>query len=431
MNFASRFARGLGWLIIALAVRLPASCAGEVPAESGGVLTLEAAWQAALAHHPLLEAAAWEVAARRGAARQAGALPFPALELEFENFAGSGALAGTGEMEYTLGLAQTVPLGGKLGRTRRLAEAEVGLAELEAACQWVDLRLDVWRKYFAVAQAQERIALAEEDLTISRELAVAVGKQVAAGEVSPLDLARTEVESSRAEIEVARLRGEVEAARLALASLWGAGAPAFAGVEALATSLPSLPGIETLTDRFRRSPLVQLAGRTVDRERAALSLARAQWWPDLEVRGGWRKFRATGERALVAAVAIPLPVFARNQGGVREARARVYRSLALEQAQARERESALRGTERRARQLAAALRASTDTLLPAAARAFRGLRRGYELGEKSLLELLEAKRTLLDSRRTQLELTGAYLDLVCELEGLAPAIPENSKEKGN
>jgi len=395
------------------------------------VLTLEAAWQAALAHQPLLEAAAWEVAARRGAARQAGALPLPALELELENFSGSGTLAGTGEMEYTLGLAQTVPLGGKLGRARRLAQAEVDLAELEAASRWVELRANVWRRYFAVVQAQERIALAEEDLAISRELATAVGKQTAAGEVSPLDLARTEVESSRAEIEVARLRGEEEAARLALASTWGSGAPAFTKVETLATSLPSLPDIETLTDRFRHSPSVLLAERTIARERAALSLAKAQWWPDLEVRGGWRKFQATGEHALVAAVSIPLPVFARNQGGVREARARMSRSLALGQAQAREREGALRGTERRARQLASALRASTDTLLPAASRAFRGIRRGYELGEKSLLELLEAKRTLLESQRTQLELTGTYLDLVCELEGLAPAIPDNPKEKGN
>jgi len=434
MSFASRFVCGLGWLIVVLAAPLSASDRSDIREPTvgpGGVLTLEAAWQAALVHQPLLEAAAWEVTARRGAARRAGALPFPVLELEFENFSGSGTLAGTGEMERTLGLAQAVPLGGKLGRARRLARVEVDLAELEAASQWVELRAGVWRRYFAVARAQERIALAEEDLAISRELAAAVGKQVAAGEVSPLDLARIEVESSRAEIEVARLRGEEEEARLALASTWGTAAPAFTKVEPLATSLPSLPGIETLIERFRRSPAVLLAERTVARERAALSLARAQWWPDLEVRGGWRKFQATGEHALVAAVSVPLPVFAGTQGGVREARARVSRSLALGQAQARERESALRGTERRARELASALRTSADTLLPAASRAFRGIRRGYELGEKSLLELLEAKRTLLESRRTRLELTGDYLDLVCELEGLAPAIPDNPKEKGN
>ena len=57
-----------------------------------GVVTLAQAQALALLQNPLLAAFGWEVRAREAQILQAGLLPNPEVDVEVENFAGSGAL---------------------------------------------------------------------------------------------------------------------------------------------------------------------------------------------------------------------------------------------------------------------------------------------------------------------------------------------------
>jgi len=91
--------------------------------EPNDELTLRQALAAALVNNPQLIAFAWENRAREADALQAGLGPNPELELEIENFGGSGEVAGFQGAETTLALSQLVELGDK--RRKRLAVAEL------------------------------------------------------------------------------------------------------------------------------------------------------------------------------------------------------------------------------------------------------------------------------------------------------------------
>ena len=83
---------------------------------------------------------------------------------------------------------------------------------------------------------------------------------------------------------------------------------------------------------------------------------------------------------------------------------------------------------RQATSLSGSLSKADKSLLPAAENAFRGALRGYQLGEKSLLELLEARRTLLECRKERMDLAEGYLETLGDLELLAPSLSQNPKE---
>ena len=80
-------------------------------------LTLADALRAAAASNPALRGAPFELQALEGRRQQAAVRPNPELELEFENFAGSGDMSGTEALESTLALSQLIELGGKRDAT--------------------------------------------------------------------------------------------------------------------------------------------------------------------------------------------------------------------------------------------------------------------------------------------------------------------------
>src|SRR5687767_14621530 len=77
-----------------------------------GVLRLEDVLRAALLRNPELSATAFGVRTAEAMALQAGLLPTPELELELENFGGTGEVRGMRAAESTVQLSQLVELGG-------------------------------------------------------------------------------------------------------------------------------------------------------------------------------------------------------------------------------------------------------------------------------------------------------------------------------
>src|SRR5262245_54365070 len=98
-----------------------AFAAADEPASNQAGLTLADALRAASTNNPALRGAPFELQALEGRRQQAAVRPNPELELEFENFAGSGALSGTDALESTLALSQLIELGGKRDARTALA----------------------------------------------------------------------------------------------------------------------------------------------------------------------------------------------------------------------------------------------------------------------------------------------------------------------
>src|SRR5262245_32453119 len=126
--------------------------AGATAAEATSApLTLREAIEAALAGNPELSGLEFHLRAQEARAKQAGLRPAAELSVELENFAGSGEVSGTDELESTFAMSQVIELGGKREARLDVAAAERGLIENDRAIRQLDVLADVTRRFITLA----------------------------------------------------------------------------------------------------------------------------------------------------------------------------------------------------------------------------------------------------------------------------------------
>jgi hypothetical protein len=139
------------------------------PVEPRGELTLAQAVELALRSNPELLASRYELTAAQARIVQADLRPNPDLDVELENFAGSGATTGTDALETTLSLSQVIELGGKRGSRRAAAEADLDLISVEQRARQLDVLAEVTRRFIDVVAAQQRMQLAQETSQLAQQ----------------------------------------------------------------------------------------------------------------------------------------------------------------------------------------------------------------------------------------------------------------------
>ncbi len=376
-------------------------------------LDLRHALALALRSNPALEAFSWEVRAAEAREIQAGLWPNPEATVDFENV--SGSLQGFRDSETTISLSQDLVFGGRLARARRVAAAERRLAGGGYEAQRLEVLCGVVEAFVVVLGAQEKVRIAQETLETAEEVLAAAGKRVEAGEAPPVEKTRAEVAHAEASNGVHRAAQELRAARIRLASTWGsdqADLPEAQGTLECEIDLPPLAG---LRDRLRENPQLLNAAVEVLRRQAALDLERARRIPDVSAVAGYRRIEGDEVDTLVFGVSAPLPLFDRNQGGIREARA----NLARAEWEKKDVEIRVQAALAEAHaELAAALverRAFLDRILPGATEAFEKTQAGYRQGSFDYLEVLTAQETLAQTR-------ASYLDTLVRLNAAAAKV---------
>ena len=387
--------------------------------EPTGELALRQALALALARNPELAAFSWNV--RIGEARQlqAGLYPNPEASVGVENVAGSGEFRGTREAETTLQLSQLVLLGGK--RSKAIEEAR--LSRDLAAWDYETVRLDVFsrtaRDFVEVLAAQQQLTLTEELVRLAEQVAQAVQERVNAAKSSRVELTRAKVALDLARIDRDQAQRALTAARQRLSANWGNPQPKFGQVVGNLRDLPAVPSLEELNRRLDRNPELARWATELEQRRAALKLEQSRAMPDLTVGAGYRRLSGPEENALVGIVSIPLPLFNRNQGNIREAEFRLARA-GEEQRVA---EVRVRTALGQAWQTYDSARATLDSLrsnvLPGAQQAYQTANEYYQQGRFSFLEVLDAQRTLFTARAQEIRALSEYRQAVNEIERLA------------
>jgi len=367
-----------------------------------GELRLRDALAAALLANPGLAARSYEIRAREAAVLQAGRLHNPTLSVEVEDVLGSGNFAGAREAQTTIRLSQLVELGGKRAARVRLATAEQRLAGFD----YEDERIEVFTRtvdaFVEVLAAQERLRLADEALEVARAVHGVARRRVAKGVASPAEEIRAGVAVDTASVAREHADHELETARTALAALWGGIEARFDRAEGDLSSLPEPPPLAELQRRAATSPDLARWVAELEIRDAALASARSQRIPDVTVSAGPRHLAAEDEAALVLGVSLPLPLWTRNEGSIAEAGHRRAKA-------ARERQAAEVRVAAEVRTALTSLRASLEEarvleerVLPGIERALAVLRRGYEEGRHSQLEVFESARAQIEAREQRL-----------------------------
>ena len=410
---------------IIAAVLAAGACASSLQAQidptakASPALTLSEALDRAGASSPFQDAAAAGIRAAEAQRRVAGLRPNPSIVGEAENVAGTGIYQGLRSSETTLGVALPLELGGKRGARIAVAEAQIGRAGLQAEIARADLRLRVTQAYNAAAAAQRRTAIAEDQVGIAAEVLRAARVRVQAGRASPLEEQRADVARISAEGALERARRSAEAASGNLARLldMAVGRLDSSWFDAVPSVGPSRPPTTsgTLTVAAARADL--------DTATAQIRLARSQRVPDLTVSASARRLELTNDVAAVFGISIPLNVFNNGRASIAVAEAQREQSDAQRRVSLLNAEQDMAMAQAEAENAATTARNATGPALAAATEAARIARIGYREGKFGQLDLLDAERTLLETRTAAIDALAAHHDAQARLERLTAAAP--------
>ncbi len=373
--------------------------------------TLELSVQRALTVSPELRAGAARVAAKRAAARQAGAWPNPELELTADN----SIARERGDSGYDLtavSLTQPLPLGLRAAR-QAAAEARVGVESQEATQVRLQLEQRVAEAFHRLQLAQAQLEQARERARQAREFAVIGERRAAAGDISRRETLRLTLLSAEAEQSIEEAEGRWREAQSHFASLLDLAPEQLDPLPAL-TPPPDLSPLQHWLALAESHPVLTSHQAELAAIGAERQVARNERLPQLGLRIFEERELLNGRRESVTGIglALELPLWDRRRGRLDELGAT-----------AQERQAQLHGERRRllsqiqvqhqhlSHLMAQAEDQATAVLAPA--REILALsRQGYADGELDLLALIEAVQTTASAAaRHQELLADAWLEL--------------------
>ncbi len=391
-------------------------CVGAVAAEK--VLTLDEAVARALATNPAVEGAAHGVAAAEARTHQAGLWPNPELEIEVENFGGDGNQHGFESAETTALLSQPLPLGGKPGRRRAVADSDHTLATRDLQSIRLDVATQATAAFSVVLAAQQRQDLAVKLLEVADDFARIVRARVDAGKVSPVELTRAQIEAAQAQVRRARAARQLAAARTRLAATWGS---TIADFNRAAGDLPyphSPPPFEELRSMLAETPDIQRLDDSIERQRRVVDLEKSLRFPDLTIGVGPRRFEDTGHSAWVAGVGVAIPIFDRNQGARKAAEFDLERERRDAEAARVALVAELAVVCERLNAAVEAARTADGEIVPSAMSALTAVETGYREGKFGFIDVIAAQRAFFEASTLLLDSLEEYALARADLERL-------------
>ncbi len=276
-------------------------------------LTLTAALELAEQHSPTLTESRAQLAAADGRLQQATRPPNPEAIARVESAPRDPA--------FLLGASQRVPLGKRLTAAREVHERERESLQHEFAGKTREVRR---RAHGAFATA----LFANEAHRLNTRLVAAAAESVRLARVRAAVGDAAADETERAELELARVRGELARATAlreqAFAALSATLGPSRSTIQSLSGSLEDgleLPVLESIAAELGSHPALAQAQSDTTAARARVALARAERVPDLTFELLFRRDESTKRNGFDVGFSVPLPLFDRNQGREKEARA--------------------------------------------------------------------------------------------------------------
>ncbi len=412
--------------ILSVACGLAALASGAVAAEP---LTLSEALATALQKNPTLKVHAFGARMAEARVLQAGVKPNPELSAQFENFLGTGAVSGVKGLETTLQLSQVIDLAGSRTRRVETATASLELAGAEYETQRIDVFAEVARRFTETAADAQRLATARTARELAGQTLAAVQSRVDAAKVSVLELNKARTALALLEIAEEHAEHELAVCRQSLAASLGEIEPTFGEISADLMTLPAVPDFPSLAARLEKSPVLARYAVEARWHEAQIRLAQSLRRTGPHVSAGLRRVEATDDFGFVAGVSLPLGLRDQTQGNVREARERRAQTDAHAEAARIELRATLFAVYQEMLHARTALNQLREKVIPDAEQSLTLSRQGYNEGRYSLLELLDAQKSLIELRGAVIANAAAFHLHVIEIERLlgAPLTPATTQ----
>jgi cobalt-zinc-cadmium efflux system outer membrane protein len=336
------------------------------------------------------------VDAARGRYVQAGLYPNPVLAITGDELADR---QGPGGIWTAPQLTQEIVTGHKLSLSQAIAAKEVDRAVLELLGERYSLIGHVRIAYYELYFLQQRAEILQEVVRLADQTAELGRRNFEAKQISRLDVVQLEVEQERYRADAESVERELPAAFRRLAAVTGD--PRLAARTLAAPSQTSPPEYEL--ERVRDivlgiHPAIQAARVGVDRAHFAVRRAEADPLPNITLTTGFVRQNQNRSNDWMIGVSVPLPLWNRNQGAIRTARAE-YGAANQEISRVENELAALVATSYRtyASSLQRAQRYRT-AILPRAEETYELSLKAFRGGQFEYLRVLQAQRALAEAR---------------------------------
>lgn len=400
---------------LSLVLSLTALIALPPPALGEETLTLSSAIESAVRSNRELAAAQFIIGQAKGRLVQAGLWPNPELELSTTS---DWAFGREGESVVDVGFIQKLPISGRIARAKRVAKADVELAELEVEDQERLLAGEVSRSFRQLLVARQRLGFLRDLSAAIEESLRVTERRFAVAEVSEADVNLQKLELERLRIDSGAL--EVQNQRLSSELNLLLGREPVEALNLRGKLDPSLdePSVREAKEKaLERRPDRRLALAQIERSQREFMLAKAERFEDWTLGVGYSRekslFDEPGledvDNLIGIRLGVPLPLWNRNQGRILEARADKGRARAALEALDLKIRTEIEAAERRGRGLRPLLSRYEKSSVPTAEKNLRLLRQSYGNGLTDINSVLQAQRQLVELRMS-------YLDTLLEFE---------------
>ena len=393
--------------------------------EPEGPLDLPEAMALSLLRHPELRMFSTDVRIAEARRLQAGLRPNPELEVEVENFGGTGPRGAFDGAESTVRLSQEIETAGKLAKRKQVATLDTQLADWDYRSKKLDILAQVRAAFVRAWIAQEQLTVAEDQVRLSQAVFDSIRALVESGRESPVDLSRAQVVLAEQQLDFRKAQEEAALARKLLAGFWAGAEPKFTSVRGEPLTVESVADATQLREKLSQNPDLLRWETEQQHRRAQLALERAKGASNFAISGGYKRLEEDHDNAFVVGLSIPLPISDRNQGGKLEAAHRLARSVEEQRLAELQITQSFHQAYSELTTAYHQIEQIRSQILPASQRVFDAARTGYEQGKFGYLTLLDAQKSLFETRQNHLKSLQAYHLARIEMDRLTGKPLEN------
>jgi cobalt-zinc-cadmium efflux system outer membrane protein len=274
----------------------------------------------ALEHNPSLTALKLELKAAEARIVQSGLWPNPVFDAESENF--SGDLPGFNYTENTFSITQPLLLGGKIDLKRDLAETERLIIKCHYETEKLTLIAEIEHSFYHILLTQQILEYAKETRDTAKQLYdyINAKKNAKDSKLIKYEILSAEIELSQAELEVMNVKRNLEISKNNLVILCGDQNISIDKVRGDLDREFNIPEYNTLKECILKNNFnIKSAEEYEKRADILLKISKADRIPDVDLGFGVRQFEEDNSYTFVAGLSFPLPLFNRNQGSIQEA----------------------------------------------------------------------------------------------------------------
>ena len=374
---------------------------GSVAPEPVQGLTVEVLEDLASKSNPSILRANAQISAARGRAYQVGLRPNPEIGMDFQQL-GSEGLA----EQYGIMVRQEMVRGQKLQLNRSIVMHEVAALEQAWAAQRQRVITDVRITYVRALRAARQVKLSQQLMKIGLQGLEVSKELLSVGEIGRAELLQAEIEVESAGILLQNAENHQMAVWRELAAVTGQASLAIQPLAGdLTASGEDLQFEQSLQELRTGSPEVAAVFSEIERARCNLRRQQIEAKPNVTIQGliNWRDNGIGGDPDGAITVALPLPLWNKNEGAIREARYQLnaaQHALSQVELELKQRLTPVFEQYRNAKE---EVRRYEERILPKVAETLELTRKSYELGQVSFNSLLIVQRTYANTQIAHLD----------------------------